>query len=370
MTLGNNEQNNETVNAVYADEDDLVIRSLMPGYLVTTKFRILGGIKTIRTNERIEIETNPDGSTQEIKTYDVKQIVTNKEEYAAAKDYRKAIVNALNNLGIRTVPGLIVMIDNQQTLFETILLHRKKVAEFNEKSEVVNLIFDFDIYKSESENKLAIASISTQLDEILSQVQSATKLDDQQILEKAREKELMVEIMGKETQLTIGQILNGSDDQRREVVAKIRARITREALSEAQSFKDRLPEETGHAVSSLIEDMRKKARGWVKASKKSDEEYKEALEAVDSEGISEMQAALVMAAAKANSQIDQALQDIVEKGADPSILIGGEAMQLAMPLDVETVEDVEDGFTPGEFVGFGKIDGDVDGDSDTESAVV
>ena len=358
MTLGNNEQN-ANVNAVYAEDDDLVIRSLMPGYLVTTKFRIIGGIKTVRTNERIEVIENPDGSTSEIKDYDVKQIVTNKEEYQAAKDYRKNIINALNSLGIRTVPGLIVMIDSQKELFSTIMHHRKKVAKFNEESEVVNLIFDFDIYKSESANKLAIAQISQQLDEILGTINSATKLDDKTILEKAREKELTVEILGKETQLTIAQILNGSDDQRREVVARIRARITREALSEAQNFKDRLPEETGHAVSNLIEDMRKKARGWVKASKKGEEEYKNALESVDTDGISDMQAALVMAAAKANQQIDDALEEIVENGADPSILIGGEAVQMTMPLDVEGVEGVEDGedgesgFGPSEFIGFG-----------------
>jgi hypothetical protein len=207
---------------------------------------------------------------------------------------------------------------------------------------------------------LAIAALNQQLNEILGQINMATKLNDQAILEKARGKELVVELLGKETTLTIQQVLNGSEDQRREVVAKIRARLAREAISEAKNFKDRLPEEAGFAITNLIDDIRVKARSWVKASKQSDEAYKEALEAVDNDGISDMQAALVMAAARANQEVDQAMEEIVENDGDSSVLIGGEANDSEQIAQMNLLDGVED-----EAEGF-----DTDGDDAADAAAI
>jgi hypothetical protein len=371
MPNGTEEQASD--NAVFTGENDLVIRSLMPGILVGTKFRKIGGRKTRRQNERTEIIENKDGTTSATKTWDAIQECENIEEDQAAEDLRKEIVNALSRLGIKTTPGLVVLMDNKRDLFTTLLHYRRKVASFNEEAETVNLIFDFELHKSEAENKLAIAALNQQLDEILGQINMATKLDDQAILEKARGKELVVELLGKETTLTIQQVLNGSADQRREVVAKIRARLAREAISEAKNFKDRLPEEAGFAVTNLIDDIRVKARAWVKASKQSDEAYKEALEAVDNDGISDMQAALVMAAARANQEVDQAMEEIVENDGDSSVLIGGETAGSQINL-LDGVED-EEGFDSPDDNTFGPMpfldtDNDTDGDDTADAAAI
>lgn len=356
MTKGNEEQST-TGDSVFAEMEDIVVRSMMPGYIIKLSFSKINGRKSRRENVRMEEIQNPDGSIGLEKTWDGKEINKNPEEDKAADELSEDIRKVIERLAIRTKFGTVVPTAKKKELFLTLFQSRQRINLFNDSTNDVGLRFTFQVGKSEAENKLAIANINQQLDEILEQVNRATQLDDSKVLEQAREKELTIESLGEKRILSPSQVLNGAPERRREVVALIRARLVRESLNEANSFKDQLPEETGQAVSSLVDDLRKKARAWVKASKQDDAAYEKALEAVDNEGISDMQAALIRAAQQANQAIDDELLSIAENDGDIDALIGANPAPAPItPLDGDDDIDGIDGSEGVEtpmFVGFG-----------------
>jgi len=348
MTQGTNEQTNETTDQAthWVNSEDLVIRKLMPGILLVLTCHIRGGKKTKRENLQIEYNevTNPDGtvSRQKRTTWDGSEECRDEDEFKAADALRGEVRRKIEGLGVKTPVGLIIPLKSQQLLANTLAHCRKKVSAFNAEAKTCNLIYRYCPYESESSNKAAIAALNEQLDGILDHINEATRADDAHILEYASANDL-IDPANKERVLTSQQILDGDPARRRQIIAKVRAKMTRNAIKEAKNFSSLLPEETGRAVDNLVAEMRKKATAWVAASKKGDEEYEAALDAVDTDGISDMQAALIMAAAKADEAVETATEAVADSEGQLSFVLGSGGDNDAMT--------EEEGAEPSPFLG-------------------
>jgi hypothetical protein len=348
MTEGTNEQTTETTDQAthWVNSDDLVIRKLMPGILLVLTCYIRGGKKTKRENLHVEyIEfTNPDGSQGRRKrtTWDGSEECLDEDEHKAADAIRSEVRRKIEGLGVKTPVGLIIPMKAQQQLANTLSHCRKKVSAFNAEAKTCNVIYRYCPYESESSNKAAIAALNEQLDGILDSINEATRADDAHILEFASANDL-IDPANRERVLTAQQILEGDPARRRQVIAKVRAKLARKAIKEAKTFSELLPEETGRAVDNLVAEMRKKATAWVAASKKGDEEYEAALNAVDTDGISDMQAALIMAAANADNEVEAATEAVADSEGQLSFVLGSGG-------DTDAVIE-EEGVEPSPFLG-------------------
>jgi hypothetical protein len=348
MTEGTNEQTTETTDQAthWVNSDDLVIRKLMPGILLVLTCHIRGGKKTKRENlqvEYVEVQ-NADGTTSRRKrtTWDGSEECLDEDEHHAADALRADVRRKIEGLGVKTPVGLIIPMKSQQLLANTLKNCRKRVAEFNAESKTCDVVYRYCPYESESSNKAAIAALNEQLDGILDHINEATRADDAHILEFASANDL-IDPANRERVLTAQQILEGDPARRRQVIAKVRAKLARKAIKEAKTFSELLPEETGRAVDNLVAEMRKKATAWVAASKKGDEEYEAALNAVDTDGISDMQAALIMAAANADNEVEAATEAVADSEGQLSFVLGSGG-------DTDAVIE-EEGAEPSPFLG-------------------
>ena len=299
-------QNTET-DAIVVEPEDLVIRKMLPGILVKLDCNIISGRYTRRHNQTIE--NRDDGA--EIKRAETEAVIANKVEFEAADALRAGIKRSIDRLGCKTGPGLIVPIMRQQELAQKLALGRAKVGKWNEEAEHHDLSYHFWTWEVDTTSKSTLASINDQLEGILDRVNEAASASDAVLLTKAKRSDFP------ETYKTVADFLDRApDDERREVMAKFRARLARKAISEAATFSSILPEEIGRSVDSLVKDLRAKATGWVKAAQDDEAAYEAALNAVNVEGISDMQAALVIAAQK-NAAIVNATVDAVATAEGP-----------------------------------------------------
>jgi hypothetical protein len=327
MTEGTTEQITETTDQAthWVASEDLVIRKLMPGIVLVLTCHIRGGKKTKRENLQIEYNevTNADGtvSRQRRTTWDGSEECKDEDEWKAADALRGEVRRKIEGMGVKTPVGLIIPMRSQKLLADTLAHCRKKVSAFNSEAKTCNLIYRYCPYESESSNKAAIAALNEQLDGILDEINEATRADDAHILEFATATDL-IDPANKERVLTSQQILEGDPARRRQIIAKVRAKLARKAIKEAKTFSELLPEDTGRAVDNLVAEIRKKATAWVSASKKGDEEYEAALNAVDTDGISDMQAALIMAAANADNEVEAATVAVAASEGQMSFALG------------------------------------------------
>jgi hypothetical protein len=322
--MAENEQNNEQTEitptdapieaVLVADPEALVIKAIMPGILTVLVCHMRGGRSTKRENVQIREEAS--GAT--IETWDSIRVVQDPAELKAADKLRAKIHRAIKKLGVETAVGLIVPSSRKQELAQTLAGCSQRAKGFNEKSKTLDLVFRYSLHNIEGSNAGTIAAVTSQLHDILATVTDAIKSDDARILEFATKGQL-----GDFS--TAAEVLAAPAAQRAAIVAKIRADLTREAIGQARSFSSLLPEEAGLAVTDMVGQIRKSATSWVKASKISDEAYQTAMAAVDIDGISAMQAALVKAASLADAQVE----------AETAIDAGG----VILPFDSEASGD-------------------------------
>lgn len=316
MTEGNNTEQTTTPptkdEPFVVDPDALVIRKLVPGIVVSLKCHLRGGRKTYRDNVRST--ERADGV--HVEEWDAKRVTEDPEEVKAGDRLRGEIHRKIKGLGLETAVGLIVPVARQKDLAITLANCHQKVAAFNAEANTLDVIYRYGLYESESSNKAAIAAINDQLDGILDQINQATLADDEQILSHATSADLGDDYK------TTSQVLAAPADQRRVIVARVRAKLARKAIKEAQSFSSLLPEETGRAVDSLVKEIRSRAKGWVAASKEDEASYEKALQAVPIAGISAMQAALVMAATEADSAVKAATEAVAADGSTAQFILG------------------------------------------------
>jgi hypothetical protein len=304
------------IEPVIVDSDALVIRNIMPGILMILVCHMRGG----RITKRENVQSREGENGEAIETWEAIRIVKDPAEMKAADKLRAKIHRAIKKLGVDTEVGLIVPATRKQELAQTLAGCSVRVKGFNSKAKSLDLVFRYTVHNIEGSNAGTIAAVTSQLHEILSQVTDAVKSDDARILEFASRAQLG------EFQ-TAAEVMAATPAQRAAIVAKIRADLTREAIGRARSFSTLLPEEAGLAVTDMVSQIRKSATTWVKASKESDEAYQIALNAVDIDGISAMQAALVKAASMADAQVEE--ETAVEAGG------------IVLPFDVDEPEDGE-----------------------------
>jgi len=282
------------IDTIIANPDALVIRSIMPGILVVMKCHIRGGRKTWREDVRETYEA--DGS--QLKEAKVKSKTDSVEEVKFADALRSKVKRSVKKLAVETAIGLIVPAHKKQELAQTLLACHARINKHNEKARTLDLAYHYCLFNIEGNSAGPIAAVSEQLNLILQTVNDAVKDTDEKILSRATAHQLG-------DFKTAAAVLAAPIEQRIAVVAKIRADITRKAIAEARSFSTLLPEEAGIAVTDMVANIRKAAVTWVKASKESDDAYEKAINAVDIDGISAMQAALIKAATMAGSKAQE-----------------------------------------------------------------
>ncbi len=315
MTKGTKTQQTETetkTEAVWALDTDFVVRKLVPGIVVNLDCHVRGGRRTFKKNH--VVDRRDDGSLHE--TWNAGKDTDDDDEFKAADALRQEVQRKVKNLGLKTAVGLLVPIMRQKDLFALLVKCREKVNAFNHGvdaipgvdgqpgveakpgSKTCDIVYRHWLGEIQGGDQAALASVSDTLDDILQQVQKASLADDESVLVHATRGD-----MGDEYK-NAAAVLAAPADERRVIVARVRARMARNAIKEAANFSSLLPEETGRQVDGLIVEIRKNAKAWVKASKKDAESYEAALSAVPTEGISAMQAALVMAANNADAEIE------------------------------------------------------------------
>jgi hypothetical protein len=281
------------VNTILVDPETLVIKSILPGILVSFTCHMRGGRWTKRRNYMERLGENG----EKIETWDAERCVMSPEEVKDADKLRSKVHRAIKKLGVDTAVGLIVPAHRKSELAQTISACDQRVRGWNAKAQTLNLIYRCGLYNVEGSSAGTIAAVTEQLSGILQKVNDAVKNDDAKILEFATAAQL-----GEFK--TAAEVLTAPVEQRIAIVAKIRADLTRKAIAEARSFSTLLPEDASLAVTDMVAQIRKNASAWVKASKTSDDAYQAAIASVDTDGISAMQAALVKAAAMADTQAE------------------------------------------------------------------
>jgi hypothetical protein len=213
------------------------------------------------------------------------------------------------------------------------------VKGWNEKAQTMNLIYRCGLYNVEGSSAGTVAAVTEQLSGILQKVNDAVKNDDAKILEFATSAQL-----GEFR--TAAAVLAAPVEQRIAIVAKVRADLTRKAIAEARSFSTLLPEDASLAVTDMVANIRKNASAWVKASKTSDNAYQAAIASVDTDGISAMQAALVRAAALADTTAEAETE--IAAGGIMAKLDFSDEPEINLGAGVSVKLDLFDKGTPGE----------------------
>lgn len=285
------------------DPESLVIKSILPGILVNLTCHMRGGRETKR--EDIKVRKGKGGKKTE--TWKAVRVIYDENELKRADKERAKVHRDVKKLGCETAVGLIVAAHRKQELAQTLSACHNRVKAFNKTAQTMDLVFRYGLYSVEGNNSGTIAAVTEQLGDILERVNSAVQSDEQAILENARANQLGDFKTAKE-------VMEAPREQRIAIIAKIRADLARKAIAEAKSFSTLLPEEAGLAVTDMVASIRKSATAWVKASKESDEEYEAALNTVDSDMISDMQAALVQAAALADQSAEAETEAIADQG--------------------------------------------------------
>lgn len=307
----------QPIDPVVVDPEALVIRNIMPGILTILVCHMRGG----RITKRENVQSREGENGEAIETWEAIRIVQDPAEMKAADKLRAKIHRAIKKLGVDTAVGLIVPASRKQELAQTFAGCSARVKSFNGKAKSLDLVFRYTLHNIEGSNAGTIAAVTSQLHDILAQVTDAVKSDDARILEFASKAQL-----GEFKTAT--EVMAAEPAQRAAIVAKIRADLTRQAIGQARSFSTLLPEEAGLAVTDMVANLRKQATTWVKASKESDEAYQIALSAVDINGISAMQAALIKAASMADAKVEE----------ETTIEAGG----IILPFDIEVEDEGED----------------------------
>ena len=305
------------IEPIVVDPEAMVIRNIMPGILTILVCHMRGG----RITKREDVQFREGANGETIETWKSVRIVPCPTEVKAADKLRAKVHRAIKKLGVATTVGLIVPAPRKMELAQTLAGCGLRVKGFNSKSKTLDLAFIYTLHNIEGTNAGTIAAVTTQLHDILSRVTDAIRSDDERILEFASKAQLG------EFQ-TAAEVMAAEPAQRAAIIAKIRADLTREAIGQARSFSTLLPEEAGLAVTDMVATLRKQATTWVKASKESDEAYQIALNAVDIDGISAMQAALVKAASMADAMVEE----------ETAIEAGG----IVLPFDVGADADEAD----------------------------
>jgi len=311
----------QAIEPVVVDPETLVIRSLLPGILTTLVCHMRGG----RVTKRENVQSREGENGEAIETWEAIRIVKDPAEMKAADKLRAKIHRAVKKLGVDSEVGLIVPASRKQELAQTLSGCHARVKGFNAKAKSLDLVFRYTLHNIEGSNAGTIAAVTSQLHDILSRVNEAVKSDDARILDFASKAQLG-------DFQTAAEVMAADPAQRAAIIAKVRADLTREAIGQARSFSTLLPEEAGLAVTDMVASLRKQATEWVRASKIGDEAYQAALSAVDVDGISAMQAALVKAASMADAQAEE----------ETALEAGG----IVLPFDVEESGE-DEGATPG-----------------------
>lgn len=322
----------ETMAEVFERMED-EIKNVLPGIKVDCHISLDGYTKIEKSN----ISTRDEGTTK-VTSYDAKHIVEFPEEKKEAAKVGSNIRREVEKHCVNTAIGLICPISRKKELFKTLLWGMKKETNYNDESKHWKIHFSHAKYNIEGSNKGAIAEINNLIADMMSEIQSAIQESDKKILKKTRPVHLP---KGK----SIAQIMNLPEEEKRPIISKARAELTRQALAHTKGIELFLPEEAGQAVTNLVKDLRKQARAVVKAGKKDQTSYEQALQSVDLAGVSSLQAAMVRASHNAKQQEQESLEKEIEEMETPDEI---EETPIQLPANVvslfgdQSVEDDEE----------------------------
>lgn len=291
------------------DPESIKIRSIVPGILVLFHCRIAGGRYTKREGyERAEELFPSEDGTITIKRVDegwhVNRITEDEVEFKAADAERGQIYRAIHNLCVKTSLGVICPAKRESDLRKVIAGCHLKAGNFNETSRTVSLTFGWDLLAMAGDNKAMIGAINDSFADILDKINQAVMSDEEAILKLKDVKKAWLKPFS-----SIEAVLNARRDKRIMVMAKVRAELTRKALSEAKAFNAILPEDVSLKMTEVIASIKTQTKAWITASKHGEVEYESAMGAFNCNGISDMQIALVKAATAAESEIAKANLD-------------------------------------------------------------
>jgi len=298
------------------DPEALVVRNILPGILTQVFCRIRGG--RYSKKEAVSVERGENGELIE-KTLST-NIVTNEEERKLADAKRQKINRSVTKLGVKTAVGRIIPAHRKKELAEALAYGHAICNKFNESSETCDLVFRYCLYNVEGNNSGTIAAVTEQLGDILEQVNKSALADEAAILENATTAQLG------DWKTAADVLTKASADERRLIVANVRASMARRAIAEAKNFSTLLPEEAGLQITDMVATLRKTATSWIANAKKDEASYQEALTSYDSAGVSAMQAALIKASILADNQAEEETE---------AHLAGA---QLVMPMDQDQPE--------------------------------
>ncbi|MFA6432964.1 MAG: hypothetical protein WCV82_04115 [Candidatus Paceibacterota bacterium] len=288
------------------DPESIKIRSIIPGILVLFHCRIAGGRYTKREGYERSEELSPseDGEVTIKRVnegWHVERITEDEEEFKAADAERGQIYRAIHNLSVKTSLGIICPAKRENDLRKVIAACHAKTHKFNETSRTVSLSFGWELLSMSGDNKAMIGAINDSFAEIMDKINQAVTSDEAAILKLESVKKAWLKPF-----TSVDAVLNAPKDKRIMVMAKVRAELTRKALGEAKAFNAILPEDVSLKMTEIIASIKTQTKAWITASKHGEAEYESAMGAFNSNGISDMQIALVKAATAAENETAQA----------------------------------------------------------------
>jgi hypothetical protein len=282
------------------------ITSMPAGLICPFSVSIRGG----RHNTR-EVEEVTDGSDGErITRYRGVSIEEDPEELKDADSIKQFCYRCMRRVGVASPHlGVIVPASKRVELYRAIAQVEHNVAAFNSTHRTCELVFSYrgPLDSTGSSSKSAEAVVLDQMARLLQQADAAQHDDEEAVLMRAPKGSLPKGLTSKD-------VLTMARDDRRAVVAKVRADLARKAIAEVAGFELILPEEASIGLTQQVEQIKAAAKVWNIAAAESEEAYEHALKTTDFSGSTREQVHLVAAAKRRR---EQSLQEALkEAGAE------------------------------------------------------
>jgi hypothetical protein len=284
------------------------ITAMPSGLICPFSVSIRGG----RHNTR-EVEEVSDGSEGErITRYRGVSIEDDPEELKNADSLKQFCYRLMRKVGVNSPHlGVIVPAARRVDLYRAIAQVEANVVRFNADAKTCELVFSYrgPLDSSGVSSKSAEAVVLDQMARLLQQVDSAQHDDEEAILARAPQGSLPKGLTSKD-------VLTMKREDRRAIVARVRADLARKAVAEVNGFEFILPEEASIGLTESVAQIKAAAKMWGVGAAESEEAYQEALKATDLSGLTRQQEHLVAAAkARREASLQDALTEAgVEEG--------------------------------------------------------
>lgn len=277
--------------------DELNVKTMRPGLLVTEHISLKGGIHYDR-----EYENSYFDDKAQIRQWKTVSRIDDPNERAEAIKLKTDMYREVHSLCVSTPVGLICEESRRPELVAALQKIKRERDAFNDRARTCRLTTNHACFEVKEDNHETIAAIMEQIADVAQAVNRAITVDDEQTLKQSDKRWLKG--MKPEAVLLL------PEKERNAIVARARAELIRKAVKNIRGVERLLPKEAGDRAKSIVKQSRVIARDLCTRVERRSEALESVIEDIDLRGIRRNRAAFVMAAAKADKRALQKDEEI------------------------------------------------------------